>query len=743
LVRDPDTINGSSAAATVALSSEDYDWRTVEREKQNRWEEARLFEAPELATDVSGCYICVANPSTSGCIHMGHIRSYTIADAYARYRRARGKPVLLSLGFDSFGQPTELEAIRHSVLPHQWVAECSRTIAEQLLAMGYSFDWGRSFLTCEEGMYRWTQALFLRLYEKDLIYRRNVSVDWCASCEDAVLPRSESEGDVCQRCGGRLHEVNRPQWFMRSSAYLSENDARLSELTRWSESTVGSQHAFLGRVDGVELPATTLSGEAFDVFTPYADAIPHAAFVALSIDYPGLEDWIEDGPAKREVEEVRSGDWGRTHPGTGVIPIVDLGLQASVPGVDHLLQVIVSPYVDARFGSTAVLGIPNVDTADESIAGRLSSTPALAWRVTKKAVPRRAVRYSAHDRSISRPRPWGSPIPIVHCADCGAVAVPVAELPIRLPQDLELTASGNALLARTDFVQCVCPRCGGPARREVETLDRHFDTLWTWLAPCVPRASRLHQMFDHPDLARWIPVEQAIRGTDGADEIASQRTATKMFRDAAVVKQLSDGEPFCRLMMHDKVRYGGRKTNGRLGNAVDPRELVDRVGADSLRFAILYAAAPRKGIDWNDNGLVEGQRFLDRLWRYARPRMQFNEVEHDQAIDISDRQRELLARWCDTAVARTTDNFETLQLHRATRNAMLLLERIEDFEHRVIAQRNALTDLDRQALAIALGRLLRLIAPITPHIAEELWLRGGNKPFLCTAPWPAVPGAAS
>ncbi len=724
--------------------TESYDWRAVEQRWQASWRDHNIFVTPALSVQERGHYIFTACPFTSGSAHIGHIRSYTIADAYARFCRASGKPVLFTLGFDAFGLPTELEAIRRQTQPQEWVTQCRTAMRRQFETMGYSFDWTRSHTTCEPDIYRWSQWLFLTFLSNGLIYRSHATLDWCDSCK-TVLARAEVEDGACWRCGTDVALVSRPQWFLRSRLYAAENERRLANVERWTNSAVGAQRAILGRIDGVEVQATALDGKVIDVFTPYGDAISQARFVAVATNYPDLEQWITDDSVIAATRGLRSGGWTRSDRSAGAMPIVETGIQVHVPTVEHLLPLIISPYVDARFGPTVALGVPERDAADAAIASQITVVaPSMPWRISGRAsAPKAAVRYSAQDYPVSRQRAWGSPLPLIHCAECGIVPVPMDSLPVKLPADLTITKPGGGLVGRRDFIECHCPKCDGPAERDVETLDCHFDSLWVWIAACVPQASRDRQMFDYPDLAKWLPVSQVVWGVDGGAEVASLRTATKMLRDLSILDCMQDGEPFRGLMMHDMVRRDGRKMSKHLGNVVDPENLITRFGADVVRFAILHAAAPRNGIEWREHELEYCSRFLSRVWTYAMPRMREGGGSYNPSdICRADRLRRALVGWCATATRKITNDLASLEMHRATRNVILLLARIEDFETRVIDARGGLDEPDRQALVAGLHNFTQLLAPIAPHLAEELWAAGHNAPYVSTARWPAAVNAA-
>lgn len=704
------------------------------------WHEAGAFATPHMANGSKGCYVFPVPPFTSGSAHMGHIRSYTLGDTYARFRRALGDAVLFSLGFDAFGLPAELGAIKAGIPPAQWVSECADRMRQQFTSMGYSFDWDRTFNTCEPNFYKWSQWLFVTLMKLDLVYQDEIAVDWCGSC-NTVLARLQVEEGACSRCHGPVSLVRRTQWFVRMSRYLDENYNKLADLDKWDKLALGEQRAALGRVDGAEVDASTADGLTVTAFTPHPEAIPDAAFVALSPRHPELEQWMTTDHIREQVMSLRGAGLQRQDREAGAMPAVDLERQVTIRGVPRMLPVVVSPTVDGRFGATAIIGLPQMDASDAAIAAALATRPAPSWRIANDGTvsARPAARYSAGDFPVSRQRGWGAPIPVIYCPDCGTIPVPVADLPVKLPEDLRVTGSGNALADHPTFADCECPGCGGKARRATDTLDYNFDGLWVWMPACVPRADRPDMMFTHPELASWIPVEMVVWGADGGIYMANERTCVKMLRDAGVFGDVNDGEPYERAVMHEMVCFDGRKMSKHIGNVVKPDELVKEVGADTVRFAIAYMAAPRSVINWSEKDISYCHRFLVRLWRYTRPRLARATVAGDESQPSRpDPLRRKLEKWCKAAVSKITADFTTLQAHRATRNIAMLLARIEDFEKRVVDERGALDEQDQEAVRNALLLLVRLSAPLVPHIAEELWRVAGNDSFVYSEPWPQV-----
>lgn len=695
----------------------------IELKWQRLWSDAGLFATPDHDPTKQDAYVRVAPPFTTGDVHMGHVRSYSIGDVSARFRRARGEAVLFGLGFDAFGLPVELGAIEHDMPPSEWVSRCQRRMQGQLGRLGLSFDWSRTSLACEPDAYRWSQWLFLKFLEADLVFRRDGYVDWCERCR-TVLAATQVEDGRCWRCHGETRVERREQWYLRLSAYNEENERRLSDLTDWNEASLAAQRSFLGRTDGVEFDAQTLDGEDLVVFTPFPDAIAEARFIAVS---PRAEDagrWLEG-----------SDDESALAAGSELVMTPHV---AYVPGVSHSLPIVVSTAVDDRYGPTTVLGIPAVDRTDAEIAANLHGREDALWQVKRKPLPKRpAARYKAADFAISRQRAWGTPIPIVHCEACGAVPVPITDLPVHLPADLRITGEGNALVEHPTFSSCPCPACGADARRETDTLDCHLDAAWHTLSLTVPREARAQGLVDHREVQRWLPASVTVHGADIGGFVLVQRMALKALRDLGTLDFLTAGEPYVAGQMHQMVLLEGRKMSKHLGNTVSPAELVEAVGADSLRLAVLHAAAPERAFSWDEGVLRHCNRFLARLWRYALPRLVERPAPpREVPIEMSTGRRRRLADWCRTATARVTENYESLELHKATRNIMKLLDAIEAFERRVLQSRGDLTESDRDAIALALVTLLQLTAPVTPHIAEELWHRAGRDGFVCQEPWP-------
>jgi leucyl-tRNA synthetase len=712
------------------MSSEkpNYDPAEIEVGRQAEWAERGAFATPDPAPGQAAVYIKPSSPFTSGNLHMGHVRDYAIGDAYARFRRARGDAVLFGFGFDAFGLPAEMAAIERGTRPAEWVERCGERMLVRMKRLGLSFDYDRAFYSSDEAQYRWSQWLFLTLHEAGMIYRDDATVDWCDTCQ-TTLAALQVEDGRCWRCHNKVRLIRRPTWFLRLSPYLEENDRNLERLADWDELSLKTQRYILGRTDGVELDLGGSDGGGLEVFTPHTEAVGEARFVLLSPRHPEVERWVTDAAVAEQLDELRSGGWERSARDASAVPVIDTGASVDVSGGGQM-PLFVSPIVDARYGPTAALGIPAVDEADEAIAARMprAAREPLGGGSAAGLEPREATRYRAYDFSISRQRYWGTPIPVLHCEECGVVPVSLEDLPVVLPRDVEPTGEGNPLAERPDFLETTCPGCGGAARRETDTLDCHFDALWLWVPAAVPPKDRGEQMFTHPDLQRWLPAECLVAGNDSGGFVFDQRVVTKALRDIGPFSFLEDGEPFAGCLFHEMVIADGRKMSKHLGNVVDPDELVAEHGADTVRLAVLYAAGPAKALNWTDGALRFTSRFLRGLWEYTHAGIAAAAEAPDDAEAAADTAfiRERLGKWCDNGLERIGADLEELQMHKAVRNLTRLLDRIKDYEKRIVERRGQLGREDFEALLEALALLARALSPFAPHIAEQLLISLGR-----------------
>ncbi len=597
--------------------------------------------------------------------------------------------MLFSMGLDAFGELPERESVRAGVSPQEWARRYYGRTRERLQTLGCSCDWERAFLSSEPELFRWTQWLFLTLLEGNCIYRRG------------------------------------SEWLMRVRP-PSDEDATPAALAGWDETAIDLQQEAIGRIDGVEVEANSFSTGALVVFTPHVHAIADARFVAISPAHPNIERWTVDSNLTEKVAAIRGRGWREDSTTAEQIPMVVTEDLAMIGGVAGMLPIVISPLVDARFGPTAVLGLPELDPVDHAIATRLPAPAGTAWTVSgSRAQAHPAVRYRARDVVISRACAWGTPIPVIHCPGCGQLPVAKAELPVLLVDDLHSSVEDGPPSERDAFYRCICPKCGGAAGRDTATIDSRLDRMWLWMVSCMPAERRAGVLTYDEECTRWLPVRELIADAGIVAGMLERRMLVSTLQDLGALPRLADREPFCKVLTHGGVSLERDASLEPPAEAPDIDALLARYGADAVRLAMLYAASPGHELRWSEERVRYCHGLLQGLYDYARPRLEHSPGHPERLpdptnIDTSDPLRRSLAHWCAVACEKLTINLEELQLQRAAHNAIRLMTRIRDFECRVQQRRGELGLADREALAAALLLLARLMAPLTPYLAEEL-----------------------
>jgi leucyl-tRNA synthetase len=684
----------------------------IEARWRARWEADSLDELDLDAVDPARKLYNLVEfpyPSAEG-LHVGHVYTYCGADVYGRLQRMRGREVFQPIGFDAFGIHTENFALKRGIDPATLTRTTVANYRRQLRGIGAAWAWRNEVVTCDPGYYRWTQWIFLRLFDAGLAVRREAPVVWCPSCL-TVLANEQLEGDRCERCGTVAARRVMEQWFLGITAYADRLVDGLDALD-WPDSAKRQQREWIGRSRGVEVDfATAGTGERLTAFTTRADTLYGVTFLAISPEHPRAAE-LAGRPAR--------------HPATG-----------------ELVPVHVADYVVAGYGSGVVMGVPAHDARDREFAERhglpvrgviadgvlTASGPftGLPEEVARERIAdwleerghgRRASRYRLHDWLISRQRYWGPPIPIVHCPSCGAVGVPEAELPVLLPavEDFRPTGTGLSPLASVEsFVRTTCPRCGGPARRETDVSDTFLDSAWYFLR--YPSAHRDDVPWDEARTARLLPVDVYAGGPEHVmRHHLYARFLTHALHDLGLVPF---AEPFPRLRVHGMVVLAGAKMSKSRGNVVNPDDYVDRVGADNLRLYLLFCGDWREGGEFSDEGLRGVVRFTNRLWALlTRPHRPGPGGVYLAPLD--------------RAVARVGRELERFKFNTAIAALMELA--------RWASEAAPLMDAgERRRTA---RTLVLLLAPLAPHLAEELWARLGEPYSVHTQPWPEHEAAA-
>ena len=736
----------------------------IEALTQRYWEEHDAFRAVEDPTREK--FYCLSMfPYPSGRLHMGHVRNYTIGDVISRYQRMQGKNVLQPMGWDAFGLPAENAAIKHGVPPARWTAENIDYMRDQLKRLGFGFDWSRELATCKPEYYRWEQWLFTRLYEKGLVYRKTAPVNWCPNDKTVLANEQVIEGR-CWRCD---HEVERreiAQWFMKITAYAEELLADLEQLEEWPEQVRTMQRNWIGRSEGVEVQFTVKgSGERLKVFTTRPDTLMGVTYLAVAAEHPlalsgavnnsGLLTFIDEckhqqtAEAALETMEKRGVDTGfrAIHPISGAeLPVYAAnfvlmgygeGAVMAVPAHDQrdwefarkynlpIRQVIVPESGDAPDLSERAFTDKGVLVHSAEFTGMTSSQAfdAIAAYLAAEGKGCKRINYRLRDWGISRQRYWGAPIPIINCPDCGAVPVPDEQLPVVLPEEVQLDGIGSPLQKMPEFYQTRCPRCGGEAHRETDTFDTFMESSWYYARYCCPDNDRA--MLD--ERARyWLPVDQYIGGIEHAIlHLLYARFYHKLMRDEGL---LECDEPFTRLLTQGMVLKDGAKMSKSKGNTVDPEALITRYGADTARLFIMFAAPPEQSLEWQDTGVEGAFRFLKRIWRLV-----YDHVDEGEAPPLDpamlDTEEKVLRRSTHDTIAKVSDDIgRRYTFNTAIAAVMELANALSRFRPQ--------GDQGRAVMQEGLETLVLLLAPIVPHITHVLWHALGHREAVIDAPWP-------
>jgi len=762
----------------------------VEKKWQRIWEEGGHFKV-EADPSRPKYYVLEMFPYPSGRIHMGHVRNYSIGDVVARFKRMEGHNVLHPMGWDAFGMPAENAAIKHKLHPAAWTISNIDSMRVQLKRLGYSYDWRREIATCHPGYYVHEQRFFLKFLEKGLVYRKYSPQNWCETC-GTVLANEQVIDGCCWRCDQPVVQKDLEQWFLRITAYAEELLADLDKLGGWPERVLTMQRNWIGKSVGAELAfslAEPVAGaDSITVFTTRPDTLFGATFMSVAAEHPLVPALIAGKPqeagVRAFVDKVRNMD--------RIVRTADdlekegvfTGAYCVNPATGRPIPIYVANFVLMGYGTGAVMAVPAHDQRDFEFArkydlplkvviqpqGRPLDAAAMDAACAEPGVlvdsgeftglaneeakgriidwldgsgrGKRSVNYRLRDWNISRQRYWGAPIPVIYCEKCGAVPAPDADLPVELPRDLALLPDGRSPLPSSpSFTDVACPACGGPARRETDTLDTFFESSWYFARYASAREQG--RPFDPAETGYWPPVDQYIGGIEHAIlHLLYSRFFVKALRDCGY---LAFDEPFSNLLTQGMVIKDGSKMSKSKGNVVDPDEMIAKYGADTVRVFILFAAPPEKDLEWSDTGIEGASRFLSRLWRLVTeeldgsllpvaPCSPASALGLDALPPIF---AELRRREHAMAAKAGADIRERFQFNTAIAAVMELVTFL-------YANVEALRAEPRGARAVssAVAAMLAVLSPIAPHVCEELWQALGHKGLLLDQPWPAHDPAA-
>ncbi|NPA72514.1 MAG: leucine--tRNA ligase [Gammaproteobacteria bacterium] len=753
------------------MSEVQYNPQKIEAEIQKYWDENETFVVEEDENKEK--YYCLSMfPYPSGKLHMGHVRNYTIGDVISRYQRMQGKNVLQPMGWDAFGLPAENAAMANNVAPAKWTYENIDYMRTQLKSLGLGYDWTREVATCHPEYYRWEQWLFTKLMSEGLVYRKLSVVNW-DPVDMTVLANEQVIDGKGWRSGAQVERKEINQWFLRITDYAEELLTGLDELDGWPEQVKTMQRNWIGKSTGLQISFPIKDKEAtLDVYTTRPDTLMGVTYLAIASDHPlcvkaavhneALEAFIEDcshvstAEADLETMEKRGMDTGIRvmHPITGEeVPVWAANFVLMNYGTGAVMSVPAHDQRDYEFAKKYGLAIkaviaPNADemadVSEEAFTAKgilvnsgefdgLKSKQALhamAKVLGEKNLGEKQTNYRLRDWGVSRQRYWGCPIPVIYCPACGALPVPEDQLPVKLPEDVVPDGSGSPLAKMDSFKNCECPQCGGRATRETDTFDTFFESSW-YHARYTSKSNSEAMLDERADY--WAPVDQYIGGVEHAIlHLLYARFFHKLMRDQGLV---SSNEPFKKLLTQGMVLLDGTKMSKSKGNTVDPQGLIEKFGADTVRLFIMFAAPPEQSLEWSDKGVEGSFRFLNRVWRQAQSHIETGLVPVATTSEGLEKAPKAIRFKLHETIQKVTDDVGRRQtFNTAIAACMELMNELSKFEDS--------SDAGRSVMQEALEALVLMLSPMTPHIAQTLWIALGKDGLVVDATWPTVDESA-
>jgi leucyl-tRNA synthetase len=750
---------------------ENYTAGDIEARAQQYWDEQQTFRVSEDPAREK--YYCLSMfPYPSGRLHMGHVRNYSIGDVITRYQRMQGRNVLQPMGWDAFGLPAENAAIQNQVPPAEWTRENIDYMRKQLKQLGFGYDWERELATCEPDYYRWEQWFFTRLFEKGVVYKKTAVVNW-DPVDNTVLANEQVIDGRGWRSGALVERREIPQWFLKITDYADELLNDIDSLEGWPEQVRTMQRNWIGRSEGIEMQFG-LSGrdDTLSIYTTRPDTLMGVTFVAVAPEHPlAAEAAAGNAALAAFIEDCRQSGVSEATLATQEKKGFDTGLTAIHPISAEQVPIWAANFVLMEYGSGAVMSVPAHDQRDYEFARQngiairqviypasddqqanldaeafvdkgilknsgefddLTSAEAFSaigdW-LEQAGKGARQVNYRLRDWGVSRQRYWGCPIPIINCASCGAVPVPAADLPVTLPTDVSVDATGSPLKKMAAFIQTTCPGCGGPAERETDTFDTFFESSWYFARYAC--ADNANAMLDER-ANYWMPVDQYVGGIEHAVlHLLYARFFNKLMRDEGLL--VSD-EPFTRLLTQGMVLKDGSKMSKSKGNTVDPQGLIDRYGADTVRLFTMFAAPPEQSLEWSDSGVEGASRFLKRLWKQVYQHVAAGPAAALNVAALSDAQQAVRHSVHSTLAKVSDDVGRRYTFNTAIAANMELLNTLSRFTDD--------SDQGRAVMQEALDAVVLMLSPIVPHITHELWYQLGHEQAVVDCAWPLVDEAA-
>lgn len=753
---------------------ESYFPQEIEKKWQQVWEEAGAFITPD-ESDKPKYYALSMFPYPSGRLHMGHVRNYTITDVIARFKKAQGFNVLHPMGWDSFGLPAENAAMKHGVDPEKWTVENIAYMTKQLKMLGLSYDWDREVTTCKPDYYKWTQWIFLQLYKKGLVYKKEAAVNWCEECA-TVLANEQVIDGKCWRCDNEVEKKYLSQWFVKITDYAEVLLEDLDKLPGWGDNVKTMQANWIGKSQGAIFRFPVIDapdGQTIDVpvYTTRPDTVHGITYLVVAPEYKDIEKLttpeniqaVEEYRANaRKMTEIERLSTERVKTG------VPLGTHCKNPFTGEIFPLWTADYALVEYGTGAVMAVPTHDTRDFDFAkkynlplkvviqdpGNPSDCKDEAYteagvlvnsgefngmknEEAKKAITEKAVKegfgefktqYRLRDWLISRQRYWGAPIPVVYCEKCGIQPVPEEQLPVMLPKDVDFKVVGKSpILTSPTFLETTCPCCGGKATRETDTMDTFICSSWYYLRYSDPKNDKMP--FAKDKVNHWLPVDQYVGGIEHAIlHLLYSRFFTKALRDLGM---LDFDEPFKNLLTQGMVLKDGSKMSKSKGNTVDPDEIFENYGADTARLFILSDSPPARDFDWSDAGVEGCYKFLNRVWRLISSNADDINLNYDLKFPLK-KDNDDLVRVVHIAIKGITNDISNdFQFNTVISKYRELTNAIYEWR----GKKSQLDEEDKNVLSFAIKSLLKLMSPVAVHLTEEAWHELGGKTSIHEEPW--------
>lgn len=753
------------------MITDTYEFEPVEQGAQNFWEKSRTFNVVE-DPDRPKYYCLSMFPYPSGQLHMGHVRNYTIGDVVTRYKRMKGFNVLQPMGWDAFGLPAENAAVQNKVAPAQWTDANIEYMKTQFKRMGYGYDWDRELATCKPEYYRWEQWFFTRLLEKGVAYRQQAVVNW-DPVDQTVLANEQVIDGRGWRSGALVERREIPQWFLKITDYAQELLDETEKLDGWPDHVRTMQRNWIGKSEGVHAVFKVAeTGDDMPIYTTRPDTIFGVTYMAVAAEHPlARQAAADNADIAAFIEDAKKNAVSEAAVETMEKKGMPLGMSAIHPLTGNKIPIWVANFVLMGYGTGAVMAVPAHDQRDWEFANKfgLDIVPviapegedsvdvsqgasveyghlinsgefngmaskdafdAIAARMHSDGTGEKQTNYRLRDWGVSRQRYWGCPIPVIYCDDCGAVPVPAKDLPVLLPEDIEFTGDGSPLKSLESFMQCDCPKCAKPATRETDTFDTFFESSWYFARFATPGFDE--GMLDER-VNYWMPVDQYIGGIEHAVlHLLYARFFQKTMRDEGLVEA---SEPFTNLLCQGMVLKDGSKMSKSKGNTVDPQELVDKFGADTVRLFVMFASPPEQSLEWNDDAVAGANRFLRRIWALVqRNQSVLAKGDYPDAATVKDDAAREVRTFTHAMLKRANRDYERFQFNTVIAACMELVNSIDKFDHADNPERIA-------ALREAVTSMLQVLAPIVPHITHSLWeaIAGGE---VLDSEWPQVDEAA-